>query len=139
MTEPTASRAADTLTAPATIASVNSSAPQPPAEAAPPVQAAPPLQAAQAGRRRRMHTRISGARTALIAGFVILVLVLIFVIQNAHTVSISYLGAHVHLSLAVALLLAVVAGALIMAAAETARITQLRQMMRRDRHKSDAR
>jgi putative membrane protein len=139
MTEPAASRAADTLTAPATIASVNGSAPQPPAEAAPPLQAAQPAQAAQAGRRRRMHTRISGARTALIAGFVILVLVLIFVIQNAHTVSISYLGAHVHLSLAVALLLAVVAGALIMAAAETARITQLRQMMRRDRHQSDAR
>ena len=86
-----------------------------------------------------MSTRISGARTALIAGFVILVLVLIFVIQNAHTVSISYLGAHVHLSLAVALLLAVVAGALIMAAAETARITQLRQIMRRDRRSSDAR
>jgi uncharacterized integral membrane protein len=86
-----------------------------------------------------MHTRISGARTALIAGFVILVLVLIFVIQNAHTVSISYLGAHVHVSLAVALLLAVVAGALIMAAAETARITQLRQMMRRDRRQSGAR
>jgi uncharacterized integral membrane protein len=86
-----------------------------------------------------MSTRISGVRTALIVGSVVLVLILIFIIQNAHAVSISFLGAHLHLSLAVALLLAAVAGALLMAAAETARITQLRQIMRRDRHKSDAR
>jgi lipopolysaccharide assembly protein A len=59
-------------------------------------------------------------------------------IQNAHTVSISFLGAHLHLSLAVALLLAAVAGALVMAAAGTARITELRQIMRRDRRKSGA-
>ena len=72
-------------------------------------------------------------RVALIVGIVALILVLIFIIQNAHAVSISFLGAHLHLSLAVALLLAAVAGALVMAAAGTARITQLRQIMRRDR------
>jgi len=76
--------------------------------------------------------------TALIAGIVALILALIFIIQNAHAVSISFLGAHLHLSLAVALLLAAVAGALVMAAAGTARITQLRQTMRRDRRNSDA-
>ena len=43
------------------------------------------------------------------------------------------------IALAVALLLAVVAGALIMAAAGTARITQLRQAMRRDRRRAQAR
>jgi putative membrane protein len=47
-------------------------------------------------------------------------------------------GAHVRLSLAVALVLAVIAGALIMAAAGTARITQLRQIMRRDRRRPRA-
>jgi lipopolysaccharide assembly protein A len=78
-------------------------------------------------------------RTALIVGIVALVVVLIFVIQNAHAVSISFLGAHLQLSLAVALLLAAVAGALVMAAAGTARITELRQIMRRDRRKSNAR
>ncbi|HEX3713681.1 MAG TPA: lipopolysaccharide assembly protein LapA domain-containing protein [Trebonia sp.] len=98
---------------------------------------APPAPAPR--HRRGAGTKISGARTALIAGFVILVLVLIFVIQNAHTVSISYMGAHLHVSLAVALLLAVVAGALIMAAAGTARITQLRSVMRRDRRRSETR
>ena len=73
-------------------------------------------------------------RTGLIAGFVVLAVVLIFIIQNAHSVDISFLGAHLHLSLAVALLLAVIAGAVAMAAAGTARITQLRRIIRRDRH-----
>jgi putative membrane protein len=100
--------------------SANGSSPEPPA-ARP--TAGPP----------RMHTRISGLRTGLIAGFIGLILVMIFIIQNAHAVSISFFGAHLHLSLAVALLLAAIAGALLMAAAGTARITQLRRIMRRDR------
>ena len=72
-------------------------------------------------------------RTALIAGTAALVVVLIFIIQNTHAVDISFLGTHLHLSLAVALLLAAIAGALVMAAAGTARITQLRRMVRRER------
>jgi len=100
---------------------------------------APPSQPAQAAPRRRgMGTRISGVHAGLIVGMVVLIVVLIFIIQNAHTVSISFLGAHLHLSLAVALLLAAIAGALVMAAAGTARITQLRHIMRRDRRKSNA-
>jgi uncharacterized integral membrane protein len=85
-----------------------------------------------------MHTRISGMRTSLIAAALGLVVVMIFIIQNAHAVSISFLGAHLRLSLAVALLLAAIAGALLMAAAGTARITQLRRIMRRDRRKPQA-
>jgi uncharacterized integral membrane protein len=77
-------------------------------------------------------------RTSLIAGFVGLIVVMIFIIQNAHAVNISFLGAHLRLSLAVALILAVVSGALIMAAAGTARITQLRRIMRRDRRTPQA-
>jgi lipopolysaccharide assembly protein A len=92
----------------------------------------------QAPRRRTAHTRISGMRTALIAGVALLIVVLIFIIQNAHAVNISFLGAHLRLSLAVALLLAAIAGALLMAAAGTARITQLRRIMRHNRHKSQA-
>ena len=94
----------------------------------PPPTAAPPPAGAP-----RMRTRISGIRTGLIAGFVGLIVVMIFIIQNAHTVDISFFGAHLHLSLAVALLLAAIAGALLMAAVGTARITQLRRIMRRDR------
>ena len=77
-------------------------------------------------------------RTALIAGIALLIVVLIFIIQNAHAVNISFMGAHLRLSLAVALLLAAIAGALLMAAAGTARITQLRRVMRRNRRKSQA-
>jgi putative membrane protein len=128
MTDPVAPPAAtNTLPPP----SVNGSAPRQPAQAAQPAPAAPG--------RRRLGTKISGARTALIVGIVLLVAVLIFITQNAHAVSISFLGAHLQLSLAVALLLAAVAGALVMAAAGTARITELRQIMRRDRRKARAR
>jgi putative membrane protein len=81
----------------------------------------------------RTHTRISGMRTGLIAGVAGLIVVMIFIIQNPHAVNISFLGAHLRLSLAVALFLAAIAGALILAAAGTARITQLRRIMRRDR------
>jgi putative membrane protein len=98
----------------------------------------PPPPAPQAPRRRRTHTRISGLRTGLIAGFAVLIVVVIFIIQNTHAVNISFLGAHLHLSLAVALLLAAIAGALVMAAAGTARITQLRRIMRRDRRSPQA-
>jgi lipopolysaccharide assembly protein A len=121
VTEPTAPHATTTLPPP----SANGSAPAPPSTSALP-------------RHRPLHTRISSAYTTLIAGIAILIVVLIFVIQNAHAVTISFLGAHLQLSLAVALLLAAIAGALIMAAAGTARITQLRQTMRRDRRKSRA-
>jgi uncharacterized integral membrane protein len=81
----------------------------------------------------RRGSRIGQVRTALIAGAVALILVLIFIIENAHAVTIVYFGAHLRLSLAVALLLAAIGGALVMAAAGTARITQLRLSMRRRR------
>ncbi len=105
--------------------SANGTSPQLPASPSP----------AKAG---RMHTRISGMRTGLIAGVAGLIVVMIFIIQNPHAVNISFLGAHLRLSLAVALFLAAIAGALIMAAAGTARITQLRRIMRRDRRKPRA-
>jgi lipopolysaccharide assembly protein A len=110
------------------------SAPSGPTSTLPPPSAngsAPPAPRAPA--RRRMQTKISSMRVALIAGTAVLIVVLIFIIQNAHAISINFLGAHLQLSLAVALLLAAVAGALVMAAAGTARITQLRRIMRRSR------
>jgi putative membrane protein len=119
MTGPPASLPGTTSTLPLPPPSANGSSSPP----APP----PALTAA------RMHTRISGMRTGLIGGVAGLIVVMIFVIQNPRAVNISFLGAHLRLSLAVALFLAAIAGALIMAAAGTARITQLRRIMRRDR------
>ena len=121
MTEPAAPHGTTSTLPPP---SPNGSAPPPP----------PPSQVP----RPRLHTRISGMRTGLITGVAALIVVMIFIIQNTHAVNISFLGAHLQLSLAVALLLAAIAGALLMAAAGTARITQLRRIMRRDRRKSQA-
>jgi putative membrane protein len=109
-----------------------STLPPPSANGSGPPPVAAPAQPVKTGRTR---TRISGMRTGLIAGTAGLALVLIFIIQNAHAVNISFLGAHLRLSLAVALLLAGIAGALLMATAGTARITQLRRIMRRDRRR----
>ena len=53
----------------------------------------------------------------MIAGAAGLIVVMIFIIQNTRAVNISFLGAHLRLSLAVALLLAAIGGALLMAAA----------------------
>jgi uncharacterized integral membrane protein len=68
---------------------------------------------------------------ALIAGIGALILLVIFIAQNAHAVRITFFGAHAGVSLAAALLVAAVAGALVTVAAGTARITQLRRTMRR--------
>jgi putative membrane protein len=97
----------------------------------------PPLSANGSARpppalqRRGRPTRIASIRRGLIAGFGALILLVIFIIQNTHAMHISFLGAHASLSLAVALLIAAIAGALVMAAAGTARITQLRRTTRR--------
>ena len=130
-------------------ASPNGAAPHAPA--ATPAQAAPaqatptptptPAQAESAARapRRGQHgSRIGATRTAMIGGALVLIVVLIFIIENAHAVTITFFGAHLQVSLAVALLLAAIAGALIMAAAGTARITQLRIAMRRNRRAPQA-
>ena len=64
---------------------------------------------------------------------VILLLLLIFILQNGTQVSVSYLGMHGHLPLGVALLLAAVCGVLLVVLAGTARIGQLRTTARRHR------
>ena len=79
------------------------------------------------------HTRLSGAWTALVIGLIALVLILIFILQNLQSVEISFLLFHGHLPLAVALLFAVILGAVIVLAFGGARINQLRGVARRAR------
>jgi uncharacterized integral membrane protein len=114
--------------------SANGNRPEPEQPTSTPQASSPPPPA----QRRQLHTRISGIRMGLIAGFAVLILVVIFVIQNPAAVNISFLGAHLRVSLAVAILLAAIAGALVMTAAGTARIAQLRHGIRRDRRKTPA-
>jgi putative membrane protein len=80
------------------------------------------------------HTRLSGAWTAVVIGIVALALILVFILQNQESVQLSFLAFHGHLPLAVALLFAVILGAIIVLAFGGARIIQLRMVARHARH-----
>jgi uncharacterized integral membrane protein len=108
------------------------SPPQQPAPAAAPEQAAPPPSHALPQHRIK-RTRTGGIWVAVGFFAVILLLLLIFILQNSADVSVSYLGMHGHLPLGVALLLAAVCGVLLVVLAGTARISQLRATARRHR------
>src|SRR5437660_11507689 len=86
---------------------------------------AQPEQNAYPGERR---TRLSGAWTALVIGILALVLILVFVLQNLQSVELSFLVFHGHLTVAVALLFAVILGAIIVLSLVAARIPQLRML-----------
>jgi len=101
-----------------------------PSEPQVPQQPAPVTEPPQHGIRR---TRLSGLWISLGCSAIVLLLLLIFILQNSHTVEVSYLGFHGHLSLGVALLLSAVCGALLVGLAGTARILQLRAAARRHR------
>lgn len=81
--------------------------------------------------QRRRPTRLSSLHVGLVVAAAALVLLVIFLVQNAHTVDVSFLGGHLRVSLAVAMLIAAVIGALIVGAAGSARIGQLRRSARR--------
>ena len=106
--------------------------PQPPAPATAPDQAAPPP-SPPLPQHRIKRTRTGGIWVAVGFFAVVLLLLLIFILQNGQKVNISYMGAHGHLPLGVALLLAAVCGVLLVILAGTARISQLRATARRHR------
>jgi uncharacterized integral membrane protein len=66
----------------------------------------------------------------------VLLLLLIFVLENGQRTEISFFGQHGHLPMGVALLLAAVCGILLVAIPGTARIIQLR--IRDRRHRTSA-
>jgi lipopolysaccharide assembly protein A len=79
------------------------------------------------------HTRISGLWFAVAFFALVLLFLLIFILQNGRGVDISYLGAHGHLPLGVALLLAAVCGVLLAILAGAARMAQLHSTARKHR------
>jgi len=101
-------------------------------------QQAPPPAAAAPPHHKIKRTRMSGLWVAVGCFAVILLLLLIFILQNSQKVDISYMGAHGHLPLGVALLFAAVCGVLLVVLAGTARISQLRTTARKHR-RADAR
>jgi putative membrane protein len=84
------------------------------------------------GERR---TRLSGAWTAIVVGLVALVVILVFILQNQQNVKVTFLVFNGQLPLAVALLFALILGAVIVVAFGAARILQLRMVAGRARRK----
>ena len=84
------------------------------------------------GERR---TRLSGAWTAIVIGLVALVVILVFILQNQQAVHIKFLMFEGDLPLAIALLFALILGAVIVVAFGAARILQLRVVAGRARRK----
>jgi uncharacterized integral membrane protein len=97
-----------------------------PSEGSTPVQ--PPVQHAAKG------GRISGLWVALALFAVVLLFLLIFILENSQRVDISFLGAHGHLPLGIALLLAAVLGILLAVIAWSGRGVQVRAAARRKRN-----
>jgi lipopolysaccharide assembly protein A len=79
------------------------------------------------------QTRLSGAWTALFVGIVALVVILVFILQNLQKVEVHFLAFQGQLPLAIALLFALVLGAVVVLALGAGRILQLRLVARRAR------
>ena len=100
-----------------------------------PQQAAPepgtrPAPTAPPPPRPAKRTRTSGLWVTVGFFAVILLFLLIFILQNGQDVGISYLGAHGHLPLGVALLLAAVCGVILVVLAVLARLASARRCRR---------
>lgn len=77
-------------------------------------------------------TRAAALWSALLVGFLILIVLLIFIAQNTDSASFTFLGWHWSLPLGVAILLAAVCGGLITVLASVARIFQLRKAAKKN-------
>jgi uncharacterized integral membrane protein len=79
------------------------------------------------------RTRMGGLWIAVGSFAVVLLLLLIFILENGHRVDVAFFGAHGHLPLGIAMLMAAVLGVLLVAIPAAARIVQLRATARRHR------
>lgn len=78
-------------------------------------------------------TRASAAWVAVGAALLLLILLIVFMLQNSTRVDVHFLGADGTIPLGLALLIAAVAGGVVVAIAGAVRITQLRMSVRRNR------
>jgi uncharacterized integral membrane protein len=87
-------------------------------------------------RPQATRSRVGGLWAAAVVFAFVLLLLLIFVLENGRRVDVSFFGVHGHPPLGVALLLSAVFGVLLVALPGTARIVQLRTLDRRVRRSS---
>jgi uncharacterized integral membrane protein len=107
----------------------NSRTPEAPEAAATDRTAEPP---STVERQSVSRTRTSAAWLGICTAALILVVLIVFMLQNTGSVEISFLGMQGSLPLAMALLIAAVGAALLTMMVGVARITQLRRRFRRD-------
>ncbi|MDT2007874.1 DUF1049 domain-containing protein [Rhodococcus opacus] len=84
-----------------------------------------------ARRKGIKHTRVGATWTGLVIGIVVLVLLLVFILQNLDSVTLELFGWDFTLPLGVTLLFAAIAGAVIMGLAGGVRIIQIRRAANR--------
>jgi uncharacterized integral membrane protein len=77
------------------------------------------------------HTRLSGVWVLLASGAVVLILLLVFILQNSQHVEVHIYGAHWNAPLGVALLMAAALGVLLVVVPGSGRIIQLRRAAHR--------
>lgn len=103
-------------------------------EAAPPPESSPaPDPAARQRKDPLRASRTSGAWAGVVGSIVLLILLVIFIVQNTESTSIQFLGFDGTAPLAVALLVAAAAGMAIAALVGSLRIVQLRRRVKHDR------
>lgn len=94
----------------------------------------PPVPAPSAVARRPHRlprSRAGGLWTVLVVFAVVLLLLMIFILQNGQRSDVHFLGAHGHLPMGVALLLSAIFGVLLVAVPTVVRVLQLRLMASR--------
>lgn len=96
----------------------------------------PPQEELQAIEQRVRRTRVSATWVGILVAIAVLVLLLVFILENLREVEVTYFGASGQLPLGVALLFAAIGGALLVAMVGVARLTQLRLNARQRRHAS---
>ncbi|GAA1339536.1 LapA family protein [Saccharothrix algeriensis] len=80
-------------------------------------------------------TRISGTWVAVVASIVVLIVLLVFILQNLTDATITFFGVSSTLPLGLALLFAAMGGAVVVALVGAARILQLRRQAKRELHR----
>jgi putative membrane protein len=98
----------------------------------PPAAATPTEPASPAPNTRVPGTRVSAAWIGVCAATLLLVVLIVFMLQNTGSVQVTFLWMHGTLPLALALLIAGVGVAIVAMVIGTARITQLRRLSGRN-------
>jgi uncharacterized integral membrane protein len=83
-------------------------------------------------------TRISASWTAVVAAVVLLIVLVIFIAENTQRSTVNFVGFHGHAPTAVVLLIAAIAGAVIVIIVGAARILQLRKVARHSETRGNA-